>query len=152
MTATKENPKPTQTETADQFPDLNKLRLSQEFLETAGAKKLLTTVPVRKPRKQDFIRVHAEAGFRGAFAIIELVDDRESYLVTPDIAAASPTEVVMTTIYAAINRQRVVFLLAGATAVIGWPGSRMAPFCARGRRTRHDALGARYREHGVGRL
>jgi len=110
MTATKENPKPTQTETADQFPDLNKLRLSQEFLETAGAKKLLTTVPVRKPRKQDFIRVHAEAGFRGAFAIIELVDDRESYLVTPDIAAASPTEVVMTTIYAAINRQRVVFL------------------------------------------
>jgi hypothetical protein len=94
----------------DSFPDLSKLRLSQEFLETAGAKKILTTVPVHKPRKQDFVRVHPDAEFRGAFAVIELKDDRERYLIMPEIAAALPTEIVMETFYTAINRQRVVFL------------------------------------------
>jgi hypothetical protein len=39
--------------------DLSKLRLDQSFVETAGVKKLLTTVPVRRPNPQDFIRVHA---------------------------------------------------------------------------------------------
>ena len=56
--------KPTETETdplidaistppPDPF-DLNNLRLDQSFVESAGVKKLLTTVPVRKPNPQDF--------------------------------------------------------------------------------------------------
>jgi hypothetical protein len=97
-------------DTNDSFPDLAKLRLSQEFLETAGAKKILTTVPVRKPNKQDFVRVHPDAEFREAFAIIELTDDREHYLIMPDIAAALPTEIVTVMLYTTINRQRVVSL------------------------------------------
>jgi hypothetical protein len=36
--------------------DLSKLRLDQSFTETAGVKKLLTTVPVRKPSPQDYVR------------------------------------------------------------------------------------------------
>ena len=40
------------------------LRLDQNFAETAGVKKLLTTVPVRKPNRQDFVRVHPDADFR----------------------------------------------------------------------------------------
>ena len=98
------------TDASDPFPEVSELRLSQEFLETAGAKKILTTVPVHKPRKQDFVRVHPEAAFREAFAIVELKDDRERYLITPDIAAALPTEIVTEMLYTAINRQRVVFL------------------------------------------
>src|SRR5262245_58349291 len=109
MTAPKENPRPP-TETADSFPDISKLRLSQEFLETAGAKKVLTTVPVRKPRRQDFVRVHPDAAYREAFAIIELEDDRERYLVTREIAAALPGEIQTEMLFTAINRQRVVFL------------------------------------------
>jgi hypothetical protein len=42
----------------DLFDDLANLRLSQAFAETGGVKKLLRTVPVRKPHPQDFIRVH----------------------------------------------------------------------------------------------
>ena len=38
--------------------DLAKLRVSQDFLETTNVKKLLTTVPIRKPNAQDFVRVH----------------------------------------------------------------------------------------------
>lgn len=81
---------------ADPFADLSKLRLSQSFIELAGAKKLLTTVPVRKPNPQDFVRVHPGEDYRMEFAFIELKDDRELYLLSPEIAAAvrAPNSVV----------------------------------------------------------
>lgn len=107
MNAPKEDPRPA-AENADPFSDISKLRLSQEFLETAGAKKILTTVPVRKPRSQDFVRVHPDAEFRNPFAVIELKDDRERYLIMPEIAAAMPTEIVTEMLYTTINRQKVV--------------------------------------------
>jgi hypothetical protein len=112
MGARKENPQPNKpaAETTDQFPDLSALRLSQDFLETGGAKKILTTVPVRKPRPQDFVRVHPDASYREPFAVIELKDDREHYLVTAPIAAALPAEIVTVMLYTTINRQRVVAL------------------------------------------
>ena len=94
----------------DPFADLSKLRLSQDFVEQAGVKKLLTTVWVRKPLPQDFVRVHPEAAFRDAFAFIELKDDREHYLVMPSIAAEVATEVVMKMLYTTINRQGTVSL------------------------------------------
>jgi hypothetical protein len=94
----------------DPFADLAKLRLSQDFVEQAGVKKLLTTVPVRKPLTQDFVRVHPDAAFRDAFAFIELKDDSEQYLVMPSIAAEVATEVVMKMLYTTINRQGVVSL------------------------------------------
>ena len=52
--------------------DIPSLRLNPSFFETAGVKKLLTTVPVRKPGKQDFIRVHPEPEYRRDFAMIDL--------------------------------------------------------------------------------
>jgi hypothetical protein len=90
--------------------DLTNLRLDQSFVESAGVKKLLTTVPVRKPNPQDFVRVHPGPEYRAALAVIELKDDREIYLVPPPIARDLPGEFAMTTIYAAINRQGVLFL------------------------------------------
>ena len=48
-----------QASTPDPFNPTN-LRLSQSFVETAGVKKLLTTIPVRKPSPQDFVRVHPD--------------------------------------------------------------------------------------------
>lgn len=90
--------------------DLASLRLDQSFVESAGVKKLLTTIPVRKPNPQDFIRVHADLEYRATLAIIELKEDREIYLVPPSIARELPGEFVMATIFTAINRQGVVFL------------------------------------------
>jgi hypothetical protein len=127
------------TDANDSFPDLSKLRLSQEFLETAGAKKILTTVPVRKPNKQEFVRVHPGAEFREAFAVIELKEDREHYLIMPDIAAALSTEIVTVMLYTVINRQRVVSLWpvrlpASDGRVIEWHRSAQeAAECAMGR-------------------
>jgi hypothetical protein len=94
----------------DLFSDLSKLRLSQDFLETAGVKKLLMTIPVRRPNPQDFSLVHPDPAYRLDFAVIDLKEDRELYLLTPAIADALSTECVPVMIFTAINRQGVVFL------------------------------------------
>ena len=71
------------------------LRLDQSYADTVGVKKLLTTVPVRKPNRQDFVRVHPDPTFRlTPAAIIEVKEDREVYLVTPSMAQAAPWRVL----------------------------------------------------------
>jgi hypothetical protein len=103
-------PTPAAAAAADPF-DLAKLRLPQNFNETVGVKKLLRTVPVRKPNKQDFVRVHRDPAFRENFPMIELKEDRELYLVgESNLAVELATEVVNMTLFTAINRQNVVFL------------------------------------------
>jgi hypothetical protein len=94
----------------DHFGDLASLRLNPAFTETAGVKKLRTTVPARKPNPQDFVRVHPDPTYRDNFAVIELKDEREDYLVLPAVVPLLPGEVIYKTIFTAINRQGVVFL------------------------------------------
>jgi hypothetical protein len=95
----------------DPFGNLAALRLSQSFADTVGVKKLLTTVPVRKPNRQDFVRVHPDPAFRlTPAAIIELKEDREVYLVPPGMAQQLPGEFSVTTLFLAINRQNVIHL------------------------------------------
>jgi hypothetical protein len=88
------------------------LRLDQSFPDTVGVKKLLTTVPVHKPNRQDFVRVHRDPAFRlTPAAIIEVKEDREVYLVLPGIAQQLPPgEFSVVTLYLVINRQGVPFL------------------------------------------
>jgi hypothetical protein len=86
------------------------LRLSQSFIETAGVKKLLTTVPVRKPSPQDFVRVHPDAAYRENFPIIELKDEREEYIVTSNLVLSLANELVSKTLFLAANRQGTIFL------------------------------------------
>lgn len=97
-------------EPADIFADLSKLRLDQNFTETAGVRKLLTTIPVRKPTPQEFVRVNSEPAYRGNFAVIELKEDREIYLLTPNVAEVLPGEFFMASIFATINRQGTLCL------------------------------------------
>jgi hypothetical protein len=87
------------------------LRLDQSFVTDTGVKKLLTTVPVRRPSPQDFVRVHGDPAYRlTPAAIIELKEDREVYLVAPNIASELPNEFQLAILYAAINRQRVLHI------------------------------------------
>ncbi|MBL8666683.1 MAG: hypothetical protein JNM48_04405 [Rhodospirillales bacterium] len=87
------------------------LRLDQAFAESVGVRKLLTTVPVRKPNRQDFVRVHADPAYRlTPAAIIELKEDREVYLVVPAMAAELPGEFAAATLFTTINRQGVLHL------------------------------------------
>jgi len=87
------------------------LRLDQSYVETAGVRKLLTTVPVRKPNRQDFVRVNPNPAYRlSPAAIIEVKDDREVYLLHPRIVADLPDEFVPATLFTAITRQGVPFI------------------------------------------
>jgi hypothetical protein len=88
------------------------LRLDQSFAsDTVGVKKLLTTVPVRKPNRQEFVRVHPESVFRlTPTAIIEEKNDQETYLVTPNILPALEGEYAIATLFTAISRQGTLFV------------------------------------------
>jgi len=90
--------------------DIASLRLNPSFIETAGVKKLLTTVPVKRPSPQDFVRVHPAPEYRENFAMVDLKDDREEYLVLPTILPELTSEVVYKTVFTAVNRQGVVSL------------------------------------------
>ena len=97
------------THNSGPFDNLSALRLDQSYADAAGVKKLLTTVPVRKPNWQDFVRVHSDAAYRlTPAAVIEVKEDREVYLATPDMARELPGEFGVATLYTAINRQGVV--------------------------------------------
>jgi hypothetical protein len=92
------------------FDNLSSLRLDQSYADT-GVKKLLTTVPVRKPNRQDFVRVHPNPAYRLSPAgIIEIKEDREVYLVTPEMAQELVGEFAVATLFTAINRQGVLHL------------------------------------------
>ena len=68
---------------------LGKLRIDQSYVgETMGVKKLLITVPVRKPNRAEFFRVHA-AHFLECY-MVELKTEREYYFVVPEVATSLP--------------------------------------------------------------
>lgn len=94
--------------TPDPFHPSN-LRLSQAFAETAGVKKLLTTVPVRKPSQQDFVRTHPGDGYHEDFPVIDLKDEREEYIVTANLVDELVGEFVCKTLFLAINRRGTLF-------------------------------------------
>jgi len=116
---------------ADPF-DLASLRLSQDFASAVGVKKLVTTIPVKKPSKEWFVRTHPDPAYWLQTAVLELKEDRETYLVAPGLwpelasdPTFSPRELVT-----AINRQGVLFLwpirLPGADGKIDdWSRSAM---------------------------
>lgn len=90
--------------------NLQRLRLSQDFTETVGVKKKTITVPVRKPHRQLFVRVHPDESWRLETAVLIVKEDRETYLVDPALWAELPGEIVPTVLFTAISRQGVVFL------------------------------------------
>lgn len=90
--------------------NLEDLRLSQDFASQVGVKKALLTVPVRKPSRQDFVRVRNDETWRLATAVLEFKDDRETFVVAPDVQRELPGELVPTMLFTAITRQGIVFI------------------------------------------
>jgi hypothetical protein len=90
------------------------LRLSPDFNASIGVKKVLLTVPVRKPDKAWFVRVHPDSAYRLQTAVIELKEDRggETFLVAQALWPVLATEATFSprALFTAVNRQGVVFL------------------------------------------
>ena len=88
----------------DIFKHPELLRLNMSDLQKPVAKKLLTTVPIRKPNKQDFIRVHPDENYRFLASLIELKDEREIYFLDPRFAPElDPSEFYFATLHLCVT-------------------------------------------------
>jgi hypothetical protein len=92
--------------------DPARLRLGQDFGDRGAVKKLLTTVPVRKPSKEHFVRTHPDPAFRLVTGVLELKEDREIYLVDPALWPELATEATFgpRMLITTVTRQGVVML------------------------------------------
>ena len=104
------NQTPQQAATAT-VTDLASLRLPANYGATLGVKKLLTNVPVGKPRKDSFFRTHSSPDMTFPAMILENKDARESYVVVPEVAQQISELVRPVMLHAAIDRQNNVFLI-----------------------------------------
>lgn len=113
--------------------DPARLRISPNYGERIGVKRLITSFPVRKPSKEAFVRTHPGEEMRVPAYVLELKEDQETYLVFPEIgeelaneATVSPRLLITT-----VNRAGVPFLwpvkLPGPDGKIdSWSRSAMA--------------------------
>src|SRR6266542_703443 len=91
--------------------DLTKLRLPQDFLAESPVKKLLTTVPVRRPGPQDFVRVHPSPAYRCLIGLLKIEEDRdEIYAVDLNAVPDLRNECYAANLFTAITRTGVLFL------------------------------------------
>lgn len=91
--------------------DLQSLRLPTSYGATMGVKKLLTSVPVRKPRRPHFFRTNPSADMAFGGMLLQQKEKEESYLVMPNVAEQISELVQAVDLFAAIDRQNNLFLI-----------------------------------------
>jgi hypothetical protein len=92
---------------ADDF-DLEAYRLTQDYANLVNVKKIITTVPVKKPDRQWFVRVHDE--WHLETAVLEDKEDKATYLVVPALWSELTHEITRKLLFAAITTHKVFFL------------------------------------------
>jgi hypothetical protein len=90
--------------------DAKALRLPPAFEHNAGVRKVISTIPVRRPHDQEWIRVHPGEDFSGNFGVIILKDDNEYYLLHPNLVASYENEMTRVRIFVCMSMSKVLFL------------------------------------------
>jgi hypothetical protein len=74
--------------------------------------RVLTTVPVRKPKRNEFFRVHPGQDYTVDMRVVERDSgmDKETYLVTPDVAHLVLEELRQVRLYTVMTKRGTVFL------------------------------------------
>jgi len=106
-------PLPPVTQHAAAVPDPfdpSQFAANSTIIGDAGVVKQLVVCPVRKPNKQEFVRVHPDPEYRLSAHILELKNEQETYLVPPEVAAALPGATRIVTLTLTVNRQGSAFL------------------------------------------
>src|SRR5215813_1286850 len=98
--------------------DLEKLRLPQNFQQHAGAKRVLDQLPVRKPHRQEFVRIRAGNEFTYQTLVLHLKTQSEIYLVAPNLWQELSRELTPMTFVLAANTFNDVFLWPLRMAII----------------------------------
>lgn len=71
---------------AEADAELERMRLPQDYSERTAGKKRLTTIPVRKPKKHEFIRVYGDPRWHiGAMLYLDPESNNEAYWLDPNV-------------------------------------------------------------------
>ena len=92
------------------FDDLEAIRLSPDVAATAGTREVLLHVPVRKPIRREFVRVHPGGEMQIEIGIFDDREEREIFFVVPELREELLGEIKPVLLATAINRQSVLFL------------------------------------------
>jgi hypothetical protein len=102
--------KSSSTPAPDPF-DPKQLALGQDFAGAVGVKKLVTTVPIRRPGKHEWVTIHPDPEYRLQTAALLLKVDREEiFLVDRPLWPELAGEIRPIEIFTATNRDNVPFL------------------------------------------
>ena len=99
------------TEVVKPLSIIQSLRLPANYGATFGVKKLLTNVPVGKPKKASFFRTHTSTDMVFSAMLLEQKESRESYLVVAEVAQVISELVRPVQLYFAIDRQNNSLLI-----------------------------------------
>lgn len=104
--------RPTDAPKAPNPFDLDALRRAANYSVSAPVENVLTTVPCRKPGKQEFVRVRPGEAWQAQLNLLEIENDqgKEVYLVAPAICQELAKETRLILLVVAINRSGVSFL------------------------------------------
>jgi hypothetical protein len=87
------------------------LRVNANYAEGLGVKRILTTVPVRKPHKTEWFRVRPGEEWRMETTIFETEGvDRAAYLVAPDLRDEFGNSLAVVLLLLCVNRAGDPFL------------------------------------------
>ena len=90
--------------------DPESLRLGANYSDGLGVKKVISTIPVRKPGRQEWFRVRAGDEWRIQTAIFEAEADRETYLVDRSLWTELSGEIQPALLVTCVNRAGDLFL------------------------------------------
>jgi hypothetical protein len=94
----------------DVFSNLDTIRLGQDFDSEVGVKRLITRVPVRRPDRQEWVRVRPGSDYRVDIAALEFREERDWYLVLAEARPALLSDIAAVRLHLAVNRQAQPFL------------------------------------------
>lgn len=102
------------------FPDIESFKLDLNEFIFGATKEVLSTVPVGKPKKSDFFRIHASEDFMMATMTYEDKDERKHFLISPEMVPELVGEATPTLLLTTITRQNVVGLWAVKLGSSDW--------------------------------
>lgn len=91
--------------------DFEGMRLPQNFDEMAGAHKIITTIPVRKPNRQEFFRVRDGDEWVYPTYIVDDKSTRETYIVDRSIRDYIKDDLKAVTLYVGMTREGILILI-----------------------------------------
>jgi len=82
-----------------------RFQIAQDYTTLVGGAKQITRVPVGRPDSQLWFHVNPDCAFTIDVALLDLRNERETYIVDPSLAMEVPTEVVTKRLFQYVTRQ-----------------------------------------------